>query len=1037
MSQPMVVPIHSTVPGRVRFQVAGLYRAEPSCQARFETRLSAFAGIHHAAANTLTGNLLLQFDGIHKNLDELAALVEREAVAAGLGNGRSPADHLSPSIQATKSAQQPLPSQAFVRRHPAPPKLPYPAATMDLLPWHALDRETLLKHFETSPYAGLDSALAKARLARYGPNLLEEPTARSSLSILLNQFSSLPVALLGGAAAISLVTGGILDAAAILAVVLINAGIGYFTEQQAEKTIRSLAHFTPQSAAVLRDGMVSEIPVQNIVVGDLLVLVPGTYVAADARLIEARQLTLDESALTGESQPVAKTAAATLERESPLAERKNMVYAGTHMLGGSGLAVVTATGQHTELGTIQALAGATPTPPTPMQTQLDRMGTQLVLISGAVCGVVFVIGLLRGYGGLQMLKTAISLAVAALPEGLPTVATTTLALGIRNMRRHQVLIRRLDAVETLGAVQLFCLDKTGTLTLNRMSVVAVRTLQSHLTVAEGRFQLADEPIDPIAYPDLRQLLHIVALCRETASNGHGTPLATQGSPTESALIEMALQAGLDLQALQACHHLIETGHRAEGKPFMHTVHAETDGGGRLVAVKGSPTEVLALCRWGQEQGIIVPLSSQHRDAISAENDLMAGEALRVLGVAYSPAASAQDALEQGLIWVGLVGMTDPLRPGMNELVNVFHRAGIRPVMITGDQSATAQAIGKQLSLNAGGPLEILDSSHLDRLEQQALAGVAQNVHVFARVSPAHKLRIVQALQRGGKVVAMTGDGINDGPALKAANIGVAMGGSGTDTARSVADVILKDDQLTTMVIAVTEGRTTYKNIRKSLRFLLATNLSEIEVMAAAVALGMGQPLSPMQLLWINLITDIFPGLALGMEPPETEVLDEPPRNPQQPIIAGGDFRRLLFESGVITAGTLASYGYGWLRYGPGPQAGTLAFLTLTTSQLLHALSCRSETTTVLDPGRRPPNPYLTVALLGSLGAQLLAIAVPGLRNLLGIGSIGWTDALVMAASAVTPLLINEITKNPKGRPGRELMKKPAPRSDNGVRPPPI
>lgn len=1015
MPHPIAVPIHSAVPGRVRFQVSGLYRAEPACKARLETRLSAFAGIHRASASTLTGNLLLQFDGIYKDLDELGALVEREALAAGLKNGHSYPHSALEHTEGLPGAERPLPAKVPIATPQVQHKALINAEATAPIPWHALDRSAVLEYFNTSAHAGLESAVAQERLAQYGPNALPASQARSELSILLSQINSFPVALLGGAAIISLVTGGIVDAAAILAVVMINAGIGYITEQQAERTISSLAHFTPQFSAVLRDGVLIEVPVEHIVVGDLLVLVPGTYVAADARLVEARELTLDESVLTGESQPAVKTAAYTIDRERPLAERRNMVYAGTHILGGSGLAIVTGSGQQSELGIIQSLAGSTETPQTPMQRQLDRMGKQLVLISGAVCGVVFVLGLLRGYGWLQMLKSAISLAVAALPEGLPTVATTTLALGIRNMRQRQVLIRRLDAVETLGAVQLFCLDKTGTLTLNHMSVVAVHTLQGQVSVSDGRFHQGNRLIDPISDPELRQLLQLVALCRETAANGNGEPPLKNGSPTENALVELALQAGIDLRDLHERHRLLETGHRAVGKPFMHTVYAKGDNGVRLVAVKGSPSEVLALCRWGQAGDRVVALTPHQRAAIGIENDRMAGDALRVLGVAYSHAESAEAALEHGLTWVGLVGMTDPLRPGMNQLVRVFHRAGIRPVMITGDQSATAHAIGKQLSLNNGGSLEILDSSHLDRLEHETLAGVAQSVHVFARVSPAQKLRIVQALQHSGKVVAMTGDGINDSPALKAANIGVAMGHGGTDTARSVSDVVLKDDQLATMVVAISQGRTTYKNIRKSVRFLLATNLSEIEVMVAAVALGMGQPLNPMQLLWINLITDIFPGLALGLEPPEADVLDEPPRDPQEPIITSRDFKRLAFESGVITAGTLASYGYGWLRYGPGPQAGTLAFVTLTVSQLLHALSCRSETTTLLDRNKRPPNPYLKLALLGSLGVQLLAIAVPGLRKLLGIGPIGLTDALVMAGSAATPLLINELTKKPKSR----------------------
>ena len=685
-----------------------------------------------------------------------------------------------------------------------------------------------------------------------------------------------------------------------------------------------------------------------------------------------------------------------------------MVYMGTSIVGGSGLAVVTATGQNTEIGTIQALAEAAVPPETPMQVQLDGMGTQLVLLSSAICGVVFLLGLMRGYGWLEMLKTAISLAVAALPEGLPTVATTTLALGIQDMRRRQVLIRRLDAVETLGAVQVFCLDKTGTLTWNRMSVVAVCTTGNSIKVTDGKFLIAEQPIDPTAHHDLRQLLHLIALCREDATNGQ--PSAMDGSPTENALLKMTLEAGVDLQDLYQKHPLLETRHRSEGKPYMHTVHAGGDYGLQLVAVKGSPRDVLTMCRWCLKQGQVIPLTDAQRADIEAQNDHMAGEALRVLGVAYAHTLWDRETLPEDLIWVGLVGMTDPLRPGMGQLVSLLRRAGIRTVMITGDQSATAHAIGRQLNLNNGEPLAILDSSHLDQVDTETLAGVAQTAHVFARVSPAHKLRIVQALQHTGRVVAMTGDGINDGPALKAANIGVAMGRTGTDAARSVSDVVLQNDQLSTMVIAVRQGRTTYKNIRKSLHFLLATNLSEIEVMVAAVALGLGQPLTSMQLLWINLISDIFPGLALGLEPPESNVLNEPPRDPEEPVLRGQDFKRLAIESGVITAGTLASYGYSWLRYGPGPRSSTLAFLTLTASQLLHALSCRSEKTNLFEPRKRPSNRYLNIALAGSFAVQLLVLVVPSLRGLLGITPISLADALVIAGGAAAPLLINETTK---------------------------
>jgi Ca2+-transporting ATPase len=440
------------------------------------------------------------------------------------------------------------------------------------------------------------------------------------------------------------------------------------------------------------------------------------------------------------------------------------------------------------------------------------------------------------------------------------------------------------------------------------------------------------------------------------------------------------------------------------------VHELPDGK-QLVAVKGSPAEVLAMCTTCIRGGTRYLLDDAARSAILLENERMAGDALRVLGVAYAEVDIDHVAILQDLVWLGLIGMTDPIREGMEELIQLFHRAGIKTVMITGDQSATAYAIGRQLRLSGDEPLQILDSTRLEKIDPALMAGLVEKVNVFARVSPAHKLEIVQALQQAGNVVAMTGDGINDGPALKAAEIGVAMGGTGSEVAHSVSDVVLEDDNLQTMVIAVRQGRTIYGNIRKALHFLLATNFTEIEVMLAGVAVGQGQALNPMQLLWINLISDIFPGLALSLEPPEPDILERPPRDPSEPIIRATDLKRMAVESGVISAGTLAGYGYGLMRYGPGAQAGTVAFTTLTFGQLLHAISCRSDTHSIFSAAGRPSNPYLNTAMGVSLGVQVLAAVVPGLRSLLGTTPLGLVDALVVGAGATLPLLVNEATKS--------------------------
>jgi Ca2+-transporting ATPase len=627
-----------------------------------------------------------------------------------------------------------------------------------------------------------------------------------------------------------------------------------------------------------------------------------------------------------------------------------------------------------------------------------------------VCAGVFGVGVLRGYAWLEMLKASVSLAVAAVPEGLPAVATTTLAMGIADMRKRNVAVRHLDAVETLGSVQVFCMDKTGTLTMNRMAVVTVYGGQETFALGEGKFKGDAGSIDPMTRDELVRLMQVVALCSETEIKGTPGHHQLEGSPTENALVELALNAGIDVVALRERYPTLRTRYRAEGRPYMSTLHGYEEVK-YLLAVKGSPEEVLSMCDHQIKEGKQVRLSKPARSAILAENERMAGNALRVLGVAYRELDTDQMPKKTGqLVWLGLAGMADPMRPGMDKLIAKYHRAGIETIMITGDQSATASAIGHQLGLSQGKPLQVLESSKLEAMDPALLAGLVKNVHVFARVSPAHKLKIVQALQEAGYVVAMTGDGINDGPALKAADIGVAMGCGGTNVARDVADVVLEDDNLHTMSTAVRQGRTIYNNIRKMIHFMVSTNLTEIEVMLAGIAFGLGQPMNPMQLLWINLVTDIFPGLALSLEPAEPGIMERPPRDPGEAIIEGRDLRRMVFESGTIGVGTMAAYLYGLRRYGPGAAASTLAFNTLTLNELAHALSSRSGYRNVLGGQSLPPNPHLTRAILGMAGLQAVVSLVPAARRLLGTTPLNIADLLVIAAGVLLPLVVNEGTK---------------------------
>ncbi len=1023
----MVEAVHDSVKGRARYRVGGLYRSDELKQ-YLEEGLPKKVGIASVSASTLTGNVLVHYTPDVEPSLVAAQISELLAERGHNGNGRG-------VLSARAVARCPIPVRKH-RRQDATPRSGSQGPSRRsvrkqivhgeqqvLDPWYLRHARDVLDFFGCDRETGLSAGAQQERLKRFGPNILPESVPRSGWSIFAEQFKSFPVALLGAAAVISVATGGVADALVIMSVVGINAAIGYMTESGSERTIHSLKNLVRPSALVLRDGQVRSVGVEIVVPGDLLVLRPGTYIAADARLIEAQYLSVDESALTGESMPAGKTADALEDPDLPLADRTNMVFMGTLVTGGQGLAVVTATGGFTQMGQIQTMVGEARAPSTPMEQQLDHMGTQLALISGAVCGGVFFIGLIRGYGFLQMLKSSISLAVAAVPEGLPAVATTTLALGIRNMRRRNVLVRRLEAIETLGSVQTICLDKTGTLTLNRMSVTEVFVGMEPMRVWDGKFSREAGYRNPYSCEELLKLLHVSVLCNESEVFPSEGQMRLEGSPTENALLNMALTAGVSIVQLRQSFPLVKIVHRSETRNMMLTVHATHEGPAKIIAVKGSPPEVLALCTWHIKDGVKLPLTEEDSEAILGANEEMAGRALRVLGCAYAMAENGVSLGDNGdiaisdLMWLGIVGMKDPVRPGVKQLIGQFHEAGIDTIMITGDQSATAYAIGKELNLSAGKDLEILDSRHLSDMPPDVFRALSKSLHVFARVSPAHKLEIVRVLQETGRVVAMTGDGINDGPALKAAGIGIAMGHTGTDVAREVADVVLEDDNLETMVVAISQGRTIYNNIRKSVHFLLSTNMSEIMVMFTCITAGLGEPLTAMQLLWINLISDIFPGLALALEAPEPDILSRPPRDPKEQILQPAALKKMVRESAVISAGSLGAFGYGVLRYGRGPQANTLAFLSLTVGQLLHALACRSETKTIFDRGKLPPNRYLTGALVGSFALQGVAMVTPGMRRLLSISPLGVVDGLVAAGGAVLPLLANEaIKKTTRGAP---------------------
>ena len=988
-----VTALHTAVPGRARLQIAGLYR-NARLKRALEARLPDGLNVHSAAASAETGNLLVSFQpGM-----PLRSIVERveEALRTNATDGES-----------------------------AP-------ATADP-PWHATEIEQTL-HALDAPRGGLTSEAARDRIKRHGTNALPPIASRSRVAILLDQLQSSPVLLLVGAATLSLVTGGIVDAVVILGVVALNAGIGFATESNTERIIGSLRLPIQGAALVRRDAQLRSVPIAEVVPGDLIVLRPGAIVPADARVITSDALLVDESMLTGESDSVAKRAA-PVDLDDAIADRANMVYRGTTVVGGAGTAVVVATGMRTEAGRIQLLVGEAEAPETPMQHQLKALGGQLAWAASAVCAAVFVIGLRRGTGFLEMLRAAIALAVAAVPEGLPTLATTSLAIGVEQMRRRGVLVRRLDAIETLAAVNVIAFDKTGTLTQNQMSVSAI-------ACAGKRYAAGDVVIRPgaaaPACPELMRLLEIIALCSDARLQRREDGFTVSGTPTETALVQLAINAGLDVDALRRSLPLRGAEYRSQDRQYMVTVH-ETPRGGTLYAVKGSPEQVLAMCDRQLRGSRRVRLTVAARRSIQADNRAMGEAGLRVLGVAYAetgpqrPASSVVVGADGGrrLCWAGLVGLMDPIRQGADDLLSQFGRAGVRMIMMTGDQASTARAIASDLHLVEATPMIVTEPRRLHDADNQAMTDLAQRTHIFARITPTDKLRIVRALQSGGSVVAMTGDGINDSPALRAADVGIVMGRSGAEAAREVADIVLQADDLAGIATALKSGRVTYANVRKGIRFLLATNLSEILVVLAATAMGAGTLLSPIQLLWINLLSDVLPALGLAVEPAEDDVMMQPPRDPREPIIGSGDMARLAREGGIIAAGSLAAYYFGMLRHGASPRAGTICFTSLVGAQLLHALTSRSDRHGLFSSEWPEPNRLLSVTVLGSAGLLAAILAVPMLRRFMGLARLDPADLLAAAAGALLPYLANEGLKLTEPRPGREPTTGSGERADQG------
>ena len=861
---------------------------------------------------------------------------------------------------------------------------------------HAVPEAQLLHHLRTDRKRGLSPDEAAQRLRTYGPNRLQEPPGKSLATRLWEQLKDPMILVLLAAAVLSVLSSGgkdFVDAGIILLIVIVNAAISIAQETGAEKALAALQQMAAPQATVIRNGQPRHVETALLVPGDLIRLESGDYVPADARILESAGLRADESSLTGESLPVEK-GPNTLKEDTPLGDRSNMVLSSTVLTGGRAMAIVTATGMDTEVGKIASMLLGQEDSETPLQRKMAEISKSLSAICLGVCAVMFGVGLLQGRELLYMLLVAVSLAVAAIPEGLPAIVTIVLAMGVQKMAGRNAIVRRLSAVETLGCASVICSDKTGTLTQNQMTVASLWAPHAN----SRRFALS-----------------MACLCNNAVMSADGT---LTGDPTETALVACAKEAGVDKKALERKFPRLAEIPFDSGRKRMSTLHPDPDRGGVVVLVKGGPDVLLERCTsvlFSSEQR---PLDPELRRNILAQNERMAGKALRVLGLAYKrlsalPERLEGETVETGLTFVALVGMIDPPRPEARAAVAACKRAGIRPVMITGDHKATAEAIARDLGILAP-DAAAMTGKDLDFLPEPLLKDAVNRCNVYARVSPEHKLKLVKALQEDGSVVAMTGDGVNDAPALKAADIGCAMGKTGTDVAKGAADMILTDDNFATIVAAVEQGRGIYDNIRKSIQYLLSCNIGEILTIFVATVLNFHQmPLIPVQLLWLNLVTDSLPALALGMEPVEQDAMERPPRRAEEKLLSGSFAKNLFWQGFLVGFVTLAAYFLGeYILSDPGESyqaANTMAFTTLTLCQLFHAFDVRSETRSIFALGVFS-NPAMNRAFLVGVALQLAVLLLPPLQAVFSVVPLSGLEWLTVLGLSLFPTLVCEWEK---------------------------
>ncbi len=874
--------------------------------------------------------------------------------------------------------------------------------------WHTVEPDRVAALLETDIHAGLSAEDAATRLADYGPNLLSEAAAVSRLAILANQFKDFMIYVLIAAVIISgAVLHEVLDALVILAIVIANAVLGFVQEYRAERALVALKELGAPTARVLRGGILTVIDARELVPGDLLLLEAGDLVAADARLTEAHSFEVNEAALTGESETVEKSVATLADPDLLPGDRLDMVFLGTHVVRGRGQALVIATGRATQMGEIAELLKETEASVTPLQRELHVTGKRIALLCLAISAVIFAVGALRGLELTALFLFAVSLAVAAIPEGMPAIVTIVLALGVQSLARSHALLRRLHAVETLGSADVICTDKTGTLTRAEMEV-------REWVLPAREQQLTD--------PAAENLFVAAALCNDARrQEGHFI-----GDSTEVALVQAAERLDLDPESLAADLPRVEELPFESERKMMSTLH-RVDAADRaslfpatapspyLLFSKGAPEAVLERSAWILGPSGLMGLEGEERRRLEAQAEEMAGRALRTLAMAYRPldripgTADPQE-LERDLVFLGLVGMSDPPRPEVFEALETCREARIDVVMITGDHAVTAEAIGRELGILSS-DRRLMTGEELERITPEELASEVEDIGVYARVSPAHKVKIVEAWKARGHIVAMTGDGVNDAPALKRADIGIAMGITGTHVSQEAADMVLTDDNFATIVRAVREGRTIFANLKKFIYFLLSCNISEVVTMFVAMLVESATPLRAVQVLWINLVTDGFPAMALGVDPPEPGLMQQAPRDPGEGILSWRRQRTILWQGAILSVGALTSFFLAVYALGfrPGNATDlksiqTIVFTTLVFAQLFHTMNFHSERLSFF--GANPfVNRPLIVALLLSFAMQFLVILVPPLMNAFGTAYLSLRGWLVVLGSSMVPVLL--------------------------------